>query len=140
VLLAGVMGRQWCDYYFSPLVTFWSLFFYSLHTLGRYAECCIVLQCVAVCCSVLQLVAVCCTVSVAVWSSLLSSRDLLVPLFSLPPHSGQVCSVLQCVAVCCSALQCVAVCCRVWQSVAVFGSVLQCVAVCCRLIMTSLFS
>ena len=35
VLLAGVMGRQFCDYYFSPLVTFWSLFFYALHTLGE---------------------------------------------------------------------------------------------------------
>ena len=36
----------------------------------------------------------------------------------------QVCSVLQCVAVCCSVLQCVVVCC----------SVLQCVAVCCSVL------
>ena len=35
ILLAAVMGRQFCDYYFSPLVTFWSLFYYALHTLGR---------------------------------------------------------------------------------------------------------
>jgi hypothetical protein len=35
VLLAAAMGRQFCDYYFSPLVTLWSVFFYALHTLGR---------------------------------------------------------------------------------------------------------
>ena len=35
-----------------------------------------------------------------------------------------ICSALQCVAVCCSVLQCVAVCC----------SVLQCVAVCCSVL------
>ena len=34
-LLATAMGRQFCDYYFSPLVTLWSVFFYALHTLGR---------------------------------------------------------------------------------------------------------
>jgi len=38
--------------------------------------------------------------------------------------------VLQCVAVCCSALQCVAVRCSVLQCVAVCCSALQCVAVC----------
>jgi len=39
------------------------------------------------------------------------------------PYSAtyNICSVLQCVAVCCSVLQCVALCC----------SVLQCIAVCC---------
>jgi len=51
------------------------------------------------------------------------------------------CSVLQCVAVCCSALQCaavrcsvlqcVAVCCSALQCAAARCSVLQCVAVCC---------
>jgi len=40
--------------------------------------------------------------------------------------------VLQCVAVCCSALQCVAVRCSVLQCVAVCYSVLQCVTVCCK--------
>jgi len=40
--------------------------------------------------------------------------------------------VLQCVAVCCSALQCDAVCCSLLQCVAsVFCGVLQCVALCC---------
>jgi len=34
LLLAFAMGREWCDYYFTPLVTAWSLFFYLLHTLG----------------------------------------------------------------------------------------------------------
>jgi len=42
--------------------------------------------------------------------------------------------VLQCVAVCCSALQCVAVCCSVLQCVAVCCSVLQCFAVCCSVL------
>jgi len=42
-------------------------------------------------------------------------------LMTLCVRCSQICSVLQCVAVCCSVLQCVAVCC----------SVLQCVAVCC---------
>ena len=40
--------------------------------------------------------------------------------------------VLQCVAVCHSALQCVTVCCSVSQCVAECRSVLQCVAMCCR--------
>jgi len=40
------------------------------------------------------------------------------------------CSALQCVVVCCSALQCVAVCCSALQGVAGCCSVLQCVAVC----------
>jgi len=39
--------------------------------------------------------------------------------------------MLQCVAVCCSALQCVAVRCSALQCVAVRCSALQCVAVCC---------
>jgi len=38
--------------------------------------------------------------------------------------------VLQCAAVCCSALQCAAVCCSVLQCAAVRCSVLHCVAVC----------
>jgi len=63
--------------------------------LQSVAVCCRVLQCVAECCSVLQRVAVCCRVC---------------------------CRVLQCVAeccrVCCSVLQSVAVCCRVLQCVA----------------------
>jgi len=45
-----------------------------------------------------------------------------------------VCSELQCVAVCCSVLQCVAVyidVCSELQCVAVCCSVLQCIAVCC---------
>ncbi len=38
LVLAAVMGRSFSDYYFSPLVTLWSLFFYSLHTVGsRYS-------------------------------------------------------------------------------------------------------
>jgi len=37
---------------------------------------------------------------------------------------SQVCSVLQCVAVCCSVLQCDAVCCSALQCVAVCSSVL----------------
>ena len=56
---------------------------------------------------------------------------------------GDICMVLQCVAVCCSVLQCVAMCCSVLhlygvaaccsvlQYVAVCCGVLQCVAVCC---------
>jgi len=75
------------------------------------AVCCNVLHCVVqilthvglLCCSVLQWVAVGCSVSH-------KSRGYLCKAL-----------VLQCVAVCCSALQCVAVRC----------SVLQCVAVCC---------
>ena len=53
----------------------------------------------------------------------------------LPTHDGEVC-----VSVCCnvcSVLQCVAVCCSVLQCVAVFCSmlyVLQCVAVCCSML------
>jgi len=39
--------------------------------------------------------------------------------------------VLQCIAVCCSALQCHVVCCGVFQSIVGCCSVLQCVAVCC---------
>ena len=39
--------------------------------------------------------------------------------------------MLQCVAVCCSALRCVAVCCGALQCAAVRCSVLRCVAVCC---------
>jgi len=94
-------------------------------------------------------------------------RDQEHPLILLPQFARQLyvlrlcCSVLQCVAVCCSALQmryqglpcillgqfarqlyvlrlccsvlqCAAVCCGVLQCVAVRCSVLQCVAVCCR--------
>jgi len=42
--------------------------------------------------------------------------------------------VLQCFAVCCSALQCVAVCCSVLQCLVVCCSVLQCLAMCHRLL------
>jgi len=42
--------------------------------------------------------------------------------------------MLQCVAVCCSALQCAASCCSVLQCVAVCCSMLQCVAVCCSVL------
>jgi len=44
------------------------------------------------------------------------------------------CSALQCVAVRCSVLQCIAVCCSALQCVAVRCSVLQCVAVCCSVL------
>ena len=42
--------------------------------------------------------------------------------------------MLQCVAVCCSALQCVAVCYSVLQSIAVIFSVLQCFAAYCSVL------
>ena len=42
--------------------------------------------------------------------------------------------MLQCVAVCCSALQCVAVRCSALQCVAVRCSVLHCVALCCSVL------
>ena len=91
-----------------------------------------VLQCVVVGCSGLQCVAVYCSV---------------VPWRLLAPMRLVCYSVLQCVAVCSSALQrgvsseaacanafgvlqCVAVCCSVLQCVAVCCSILQCVAVC----------
>ena len=51
----------------------------------------------------------------------------------------QVCSVLQCVAVCCSVLQCVAVCCSVLQCAAVCCSVLLCAAVCVAVCCSELF-
>ena len=55
VLLAGVMGRQFCDYYFSPLVTFWSLFFYALHTLGSNYSATVRIGLAAVVCALLSL-------------------------------------------------------------------------------------
>lgn len=55
VLLAGVMGRQFCDYYFSPLVTFWSLFFYALHTLGSNYSATLRIALAAVVCALLSL-------------------------------------------------------------------------------------
>ena len=57
------------------------------------AQCCSVLQCIAVCCSVLQCVAV---------RALRSTSTQP----SEPCEAAQCCSVLQCVAVCCSVLQC----------------------------------
>jgi len=71
----------------------------------------------AVCCSVLQFVVVCCSV-----------------LPAKGPNEPEVCSVLQCVAVCCSVLQCVAVYSSVLQCAAVCCSVLQCAAVCCSVL------
>lgn len=49
------MRRQFCDYYFSPLVTFWSLFFYSLHTLGRNYSPAVRLGLAAILCALLSL-------------------------------------------------------------------------------------
>ena len=113
------------------------------------ADCCRLLQCVAVCCSplplfwttsmtclstavvarcvccsLLQSVAVCCSLlqSVAVCCSLLQSAAALLNYFNCVPVNcgGRTVCVLQSVAVCCSALQqCVAACCSVLQCVAV---------------------
>ena len=79
------------------------------------------------CCSVLQFVVVCCSV-----------------LPAKGPNEPEVCSVLQCVAVCCSVLQCVAVYCSVLPAkrrlsrmslrCTVYCNVLQCVAVCCSVL------
>jgi len=106
------------------------------------AECCRVLQCLALCCNVwieaigdfyIAVVGrpqVCiCSVSqcVVVWCSVLQ-------------HDAECCNVLQLagrrcvVAGCCRVLQGVAGCCRVWQGVAGCCSVLQCVAVCCSVL------
>ena len=49
-------------------------------------------------------------------------------------HLHHIPGVLQCVAVCCSALQSVAACCSVLQCVTECCSVLQCVAVCCSVL------
>ena len=57
-------------------------------------------------------------------------HQISVPLW----FRHDICSVLQCVAMCCSVLQCFAMCCSVLQCVAVRCSVLQCVAVCCSVL------
>jgi len=141
----------------------------------RSTLCCSVLQCVAVCCSVLQCVAVCCGVlqSVSVCSSVLqlqffavSVRHSIIARYRwqnenyIETGSSLHCSVLQCVAVCCSAMQyvalgyyvlpCVAVRCScsagqfymrhvgslrmILQLEAVYCSVLQCIAVYCSVL------
>ena len=74
----------------------------------------LLLQCGAECCSVVQ--------SVAVWGSVVQCGAVWCRVV----QSGAVCcSVLQCVAVCCSVLQCVAVCCSVLQCVALFAHAAQ---------------
>ena len=75
--------------------------------LGRHRWC--VAVC-AECCSVLQCVAVCCSVFVIVFWYITCHNSVLQCV-------AVCCSVLQCDAVCCSVLQCVAVCCSVWQCV-----------------------
>ena len=70
----------------------------------------LVLQCVAECCSVMQCVAVCLDCVAACCNVLGLSRCLVCV--------ACVAVCLTCVAVCCSVLQCVAVCCSVLQCVA----------------------
>jgi len=92
--------------------------------------CCSVLQCVAVCCSVLQCVAVCCRALQCVAAKPDRSTQCTStqnPHIPRQYHTARVnggaslmCSVLQSVAVCCSALQCVTLYCHVWW---------QCIAV-----------
>jgi len=82
-------------------------------------------SCVAMCwcchsLSVLQCVAVCCCCR-----PLVSTNGVCVLQCVAMCYSA-----LLCVAVCCSVLQCVAVCCCVLQRLAVSRSVLQCVAAC----------
>ena len=93
------------------------------------AVCCSVLQCAAVCCSVLQCVAVCCSALISRAKETLFYVQMVdyIPL----DHSVWRCNdnVLQCVAVCYSALQSVEVCCSVSHCIAACCSRLQCVAV-----------
>jgi len=77
------------------------------------------MQSVAECCGVLQRVAVCCSESKGA-SYNVAAKKAPIDLEILP-----VCLML-CVTVCCSVLQCVAVCCSVLQCIAVCCSVLQC--------------
>jgi len=114
------------------------------------AECCSVLQCVAVCCIVRKppvklariarimislstqvLAAVCCMCCSTLHLSRRCSLCAHATRIKCTVTSPQLSSVLQCVAVCCGVLQCVAVCCSVLQCVAVCCSVLQYVEVCC---------
>ena len=97
------------------------------------------LQCIAVCCNALQCVAMRCRLGSEYILKCTDHRSqsishnvtvCCVILHLSPEDAG---SVLQCVAVCCSALQyvmCVAMCCSVLQRVSACCSVLQGVAVC----------
>ena len=115
--------------------------------LQHVAECCSVLQCVAVCgdirvtrrccaravsvyCSVLQCDAVRC--SMLQWEETFGTRVVVAPV---------CCHMLPCVTVCCSELQCVAVRGSVLQWVETFGTrvvvahkLSMCVAVCCSVL------
>jgi len=83
--------------------------------LQRVPACCCVLRCVAECCCALQCVAVC----VAVWHEPDKHSCHRTLSQELLPLCVAVCYcalyVLQCAAVCCSAVQCVAVCVAVWH-------------------------
>ena len=97
----------------------------------RVAVCCSVLQCSvrrnpqsSACCSVLQYVG-----SVP----FVSFVTLLCVAVCRSAQLANI-SVLQCVAVCCSALQCVTLCCIVLQCIVVYCSVMQFVAACCSVL------
>ena len=96
------------------------------------------LRCVAVCCSVLQYVAVFPKRAQAIQEPCKTGKRSVLQCVAVCCSALQCvavcCSVLQCAAVCCSVLQCVAVCCSVLQYVAVCYSVLQCAAVCCSIL------
>ena len=71
-------------------------------------------------------------VRVAVWCRVLQCDAVCCSALLIEFVIGGVCvhTKQECVAVCCSVLQCVAVCCSVSACVVVCCNVLQCVAVC----------
>ena len=94
--------------------------------LQSVAECGKVVQSIAECCKVLQSVAVCCSVLLCV----IMVQCVAVPYIPCISCMLLVCCSVAMVAVCCSVLQCVAVCC----------SVLQCVAICCRYVCMKMYA
>jgi hypothetical protein len=106
---------------------------FLLYVLSRNKEKCVGIQ---VSVSVSVSVSVC--VQVFICSLPEMKKNVLLGPRCVLPRVAVCCSVLQqCVAVwcnVCSVLQCVAVCCRVLPCVAVRCSVLQCVAVCCSVL------
>ena len=104
----------------------------------RIAECCNVLECVAVCCSMFHCIHVHIQIQLELYAKILQRNQykIKIQIESILcvytfPHAD--CSASQCGAMCCTAHH-TAVCCSVLQCVAVCCSVLQCVAVCCSVL------